>query len=114
MGGGAAGLSAALAAAETRARVIVADEQPAVGGALRFETGSAIDGAAGWDWAQATAAKLAAMDNVRVLTRTTAFGYYAQNMVGLVERCQPPSGNRRLPQKRDLTRWRAKAPYVWG
>ena len=26
------------------------------------------------------------MDNVRLLGRTTAFGYYAQNMVGLVER----------------------------
>jgi sarcosine oxidase subunit alpha len=26
------------------------------------------------------------MDNVRVLPRTTAFGYYAQNFVGLVER----------------------------
>jgi sarcosine oxidase subunit alpha len=26
------------------------------------------------------------MENVRVLTRTTAFGYYAQNFVGLVER----------------------------
>ena len=34
----------------------------------------------------ATVAKLAAMDNVTVLTRTTAFGYYAQNFVGLVER----------------------------
>ena len=37
--------------------------------------------------AQAAAvAKLAAMDNVRLLTRTTAFGYYAQNFVGLTER----------------------------
>ena len=26
------------------------------------------------------------MDNVRVLPRTTAFGYYAQNFVALVER----------------------------
>ena len=40
----------------------------------------------GWTWAQAAVAKLAAMDNVRVLPRTTAFGYYAQNFVGLVER----------------------------
>jgi sarcosine oxidase subunit alpha len=71
LGGGAAGLSAALAAAETGARVIVADEQAETGGALRFEAGATIDGSAGWDWAQATAAKLAAMDNVRMLTRTT-------------------------------------------
>src|SRR5690606_22054780 len=34
----------------------------------------------------ATAARLCEMDNVQVLTRTTAFGYYAQNFVGLAER----------------------------
>lgn len=86
LGGGAAGLAAALAAAETGVRVIICDEQAEFGGALRFEKGAVIDGQDGWSWAQATAAKLAAMDNVQVLPRTTAFGYYAQNFVGLVER----------------------------
>ncbi|EKF17738.1 sarcosine oxidase subunit alpha [Nitratireductor pacificus] len=86
IGGGAAGLAAALAAAETGAQVILADEQAQTGGALRYETGAVIDGQAGWDWAQTVTADLAARDNVRLLTRTTGFGYYAQNMVGLVER----------------------------
>ena len=86
LGGGAAGLAAALAAAETGVRVIICDEQAEFGGALRYEKGAVIDGQDGWSWAQATAAKLAAMDNVTVLSRTTAFGYYAQNFVGLVER----------------------------
>ena len=86
LGGGAAGLAAALAAAETGARVIVADEQAEFGGALRFESGARIEGQAGWAWAQGAVARLKAMDNVRVLSRTTAFGYYAQNFVGLVER----------------------------
>ncbi len=86
IGGGVAGLSAALAAAESGARVILCDEQPEAGGALHHETEATIEGAAGFDWAQATAARLAAMENVRVLTRTTAFGYYAQNFVGLAER----------------------------
>ncbi|WP_274627743.1 sarcosine oxidase subunit alpha [Arvimicrobium flavum] len=86
LGGGAAGLAAALAAAESGVRVILADEQAEFGGALRFEAGARIDGEDGWAWAQAAAARLAAMDNVRILPRTTAFGYYAQNMVGLVER----------------------------
>ena len=45
-----------------------------------------IDGQDGFAWAQAAIAKLAAMDNVRLLPRTTAFGYYAQNFVGLTER----------------------------
>jgi len=86
IGGGASGLAAALAAAETGCRVILADEQAQVGGALRFEAGARIDGQDGWAWAQEAAVKLAAVGNVRLLTRTTAFGYYAQNMVGLVER----------------------------
>ncbi len=86
LGGGAAGLAAALAAAETGVRVIICDEQADFGGSLRFESGATVDGQPGWGWAQASVAKLSAMDNVRVLPRTTAFGYYAQNFVGLVER----------------------------
>ena len=86
LGGGAAGIAAALAAAETGVRVIICDEQAEFGGALRFETGATIDGAHGWAWAQSAVAKLSAMENVRLLPRTTAFGYYAQNFVGLVER----------------------------
>ncbi|MDW6025011.1 sarcosine oxidase subunit alpha [Mesorhizobium sp. BAC0120] len=86
LGGGAAGIAAALAAAETGVRVIICDEQAEFGGALRFEAGARVDGEEGWAWAQAAVAKLRAMGNVRVLSRTTAFGYYAQNFVGLVER----------------------------
>jgi sarcosine oxidase subunit alpha len=86
LGGGAAGIAAALAAADTGVRVIVADEQGEFGGALRFESGARIDGQDGWSWALSSIAKLAAMDNVRLLPRTTAFGYYAQNFVGLTER----------------------------
>ena len=86
VGGGAAGLAAALAAAQSGARVILCDEQAEFGGALRYEAGARIDGTDGWTWAQATVEKLASMPNVRLLPRTTAFGYYAQNFVGLVER----------------------------
>jgi sarcosine oxidase subunit alpha len=86
IGGGVAGLSAALAAAQSGARVIICDEQAHFGGAFHFDVDPKIDGMNGFDWAQQTAAKLGAMDNVTVLNRTTAFGYYAQNFVGLVER----------------------------
>lgn len=86
VGAGAAGLSAALSAASSGASVILCDEQTEVGGALRYENDVTIDGIAGNVWAGATLAKLRAMENVQVLTRTTAFGYYAQNFVGLVER----------------------------
>jgi sarcosine oxidase subunit alpha len=86
IGGGAGGLAAALAAAESGARVVLCDEQADFGGALRFEAGARVEGQDGWAWAQGAVAKLAANGRVRILPRTTAFGYYAQNLVGLVER----------------------------
>ncbi|MBC7311583.1 MAG: FAD-dependent oxidoreductase, partial [Rhizobium sp.] len=86
VGGGAAGLAAALAAAETGAEVILCDEQPELGGAFHYDTGATVDGQNGYDWAQSTAARLAAMPNVRILPRTTAFGYYNHNFVALAER----------------------------
>ncbi|MFT4182561.1 MAG: sarcosine oxidase subunit alpha, partial [Rhizobium sp.] len=86
VGAGVAGLAAALAAAEAGAKVILCDEQAEAGGALRFDTGVKIDGTEGYAWAQGVVAKLSAMDNVQVLTRTTAFGYYNHNFIGLAER----------------------------
>ncbi len=86
IGGGLAGLTAAMAAARGGAEVILCDEQPEFGGSLKFETGTIVDGRPGWDWAQDTVTGLSAMGNVRLLRRTTAFGYYAQNFVGLAER----------------------------
>ena len=86
IGGGLAGLTAALAAAVSGAEVILCDEQAEFGGSLRFETGTRVGGRPGWDWAQDTASQLAAMENVRLLKRTTAFGYYAQNFIALTER----------------------------
>jgi sarcosine oxidase subunit alpha len=85
-GAGVAGLTAALSAAATGASVILVDEQPEVGGALHADNATVIDGQNGFDWAQATAAKLRAMPNVTVLTRTTVFGYYNHGFLGLAER----------------------------
>jgi sarcosine oxidase subunit alpha len=111
IGGGAAGLAAALAAAETGVRVIVADEQAEFGGALRHEAGAQIEGQTGWSWAQSAAASLASMPNVRLLSRTTAFGYYAQNFVGLVERVTDhlPSPDPHQPRER---LWQVRAGRV--
>lgn len=111
VGAGIAGLSAALAAAEAGASVILCDEQADPGGALRYENAVEIDGVAGFEWAKATVAKLAAMDNVRVLTRTTAFGYYAQNFVGLVERVSDHLG-RPSPDMPRERMWQVRAKRV--
>ena len=59
-----AALAAALAAAESGARVIVCDEQASFGGSLRFATGATIDGQEGWTWAENAVARLEAMDKV--------------------------------------------------
>ncbi|MCB1383521.1 MAG: sarcosine oxidase subunit alpha family protein [Notoacmeibacter sp.] len=111
VGAGPAGIAAALAAAQTGASVILADENPLPGGALRHESGARINGMSGWSWAQETMGELAAMDNVRYLTRTTAFGYHAQNFVGLAERvtdhlAQP---DKSLPRER---LWQVRAGEV--
>ncbi len=110
-GAGVAGLSAALAAAEAGANVILCDEQADVGGALRYDSGVKIDGVDGYSWAQQTAAKLRAMDNVQVLTRTTAFGYYNHNFVALAERVTDHVSNpgRELPRER---LWQVRAKRV--
>ncbi|RDL50042.1 Sarcosine oxidase subunit alpha [Ensifer sp. M14] len=111
IGAGVAGLSAALAAAKAGAKVILCDEQPEVGGALRYESGTTIDGKDGWDWAQSTVKTLAAMDNVTVLTRTTGFGYYNHNFVGLVERVTDHLSalDKALPRER---LWQVRAKKV--
>src|SRR4249919_2957223 len=76
VGAGPAGLAAALAASESGKRVILADEQAEIGGALLHELTSTIDGKSAWDWLEDALARLASRGNVTLLPRTTAFGYY--------------------------------------
>ena len=84
VGGGPAGLSAALAAGRAGARVILADEQPDLGGALLGEHYD-INGKPAADWIAVAEAELAGLIDVTVLRRTTAFGHYDHNFVGMIE-----------------------------
>jgi sarcosine oxidase subunit alpha len=86
VGSGPAGLAAACAAADAGARVILCDEQAEPGGSLLDGGPTEIDGVAAGDWLKHTVAALAANRRVRLLARTTAFGYFAHNFVALVER----------------------------
>jgi sarcosine oxidase subunit alpha len=86
VGAGPAGLAAALAASESGKRVILADEQAEMGGALLHDTTSTIDGKSAWAWLSETLATLRIRENVTLLPRTTAFGYYNHNHIGLVQR----------------------------
>jgi sarcosine oxidase subunit alpha len=88
IGGGAAGLAAALTAAVSGARVMLCDEQSRPGGALLSDAAARIGELSAPRWAQHTTDILSARTNVTVLARTTAFGYFSHNYVALCERLQ--------------------------
>lgn len=86
VGAGPAGLAAALAAAESGARVMLCDEQAEAGGSLLSRPATLIDGVAADAWLAQTLATLARHARVQLLPRTTAFGCFPHNAVGLHER----------------------------
>ncbi len=85
IGGGPAGLMAALTAARAGADVILADENPMLGGRL-LSDGGVIGGLEAQPWAAATEAELRSHPNVRILTRTTVTGAYDHGTFGALER----------------------------
>lgn len=85
VGGGIAGLTAALAAGRSGARVLLCDEQAEPGGWL-LSSDEKIDGVPAAQWVEHACKELASLPEVRVLPRTTAFGYHDHNLVTLVER----------------------------
>ena len=85
-GGGRAGLTAALAAGRAGRRVIVADEQSELGGALLGDAHRVIEGSSAAQWLQKSLAELSAMPNVRLLARSTVFGYHDDNFLTIAQR----------------------------
>jgi sarcosine oxidase, subunit alpha len=85
VGGGAAGLAAALAASRQGKRVMLCDEQAELGGWL-LTSSDRLDGQKASSWLTQTLAALRQMPDVTLLPRTTAFGYQDHNLVTLIER----------------------------
>ena len=85
VGAGPAGLMAALEAGKEGARVILVDERPTAGGTLLWHR-QEINGSTGTEWSAQVIERLRGMQDVKFLTRTTAFGYYDHNQVALLER----------------------------
>ncbi|MDH7639110.1 sarcosine oxidase subunit alpha family protein [Sphingomonas oryzagri] len=85
IGGGPAGIAAALTAGRAGLRVILADEDVRPGGRLLAERHE-IDGVPGAVWAEDAAAELATLPNIRVLSRTAVFGVYDGREYAAVER----------------------------
>jgi sarcosine oxidase subunit alpha len=86
VGAGPAGIAAALAAADAGARVMLCDEQPEFGGSLLGDQAAQIDGASAGNWVANSLATLRGNPRVTLLARTTAFGYFPHNFLGLNER----------------------------
>ncbi|MBJ2152445.1 sarcosine oxidase subunit alpha family protein [Paracoccus sp. IB05] len=85
IGAGPSGLAAALTAARSGARVILADEDFTPGGRLNSETFTLGD-ASGADWAKSAIAELSSLPNVRILTRTVVIGSFDHGIYGALER----------------------------
>lgn len=85
IGAGPAGLMAALTAGLAGADVILADEDTAFGGRLLREQ-EQIDGKPATAWVSETFDTLAALPNVRLMTRTTVTGAYDQGTYAALER----------------------------
>ena len=86
VGAGPAGLAAALAASEGGASVILCDEQAEPGGSLLGESTAQIDGIAAGLWLQRSLATLDGNPRLKLLPRTTAFGYFLHNSIALNQR----------------------------
>ncbi|WP_327658150.1 2Fe-2S iron-sulfur cluster-binding protein [Streptomyces sp. NBC_00483] len=85
VGAGPAGLAAALAASDAGVRVVLVDSAPELGGSL-LGTRETVDGRPAQEWVDSVTRRLAASGNVTVLTRTTAFGHYDDNLVLALEK----------------------------
>jgi len=85
IGGGIAGLTAALAAGRAGIDVILADEDFHFGGQLLAAQGQ-IDDQSHQDWVNAAIAELSAMDHVTLMPRSTVFGVYDHGIYGVLER----------------------------
>ncbi len=106
IGGGPAGLMAALTAARSGADVIVLEESADLGGRL-LSDGEDVEGLPGPIWVQEIRDALEETGRVRIMTRTTATGIYDGLTFGAVERV----GNH-LPRAQDLPQecfWRIRA-----
>ena len=80
VGGGPAGLSAALAAGDSGARVVVVEQDSLLGGSLLWSEGN-INGEQGDIWLEDAVRVLRQRDNVTLLTGTTASAWFDHRMV---------------------------------
>ena len=110
VGGGPSGIMAALTAARAGAKVILADEQSEIGGTL-LSTIEPIDGKPALEWLHQALTTLSSFSNVRILSRSTVFGYFDHNFLAIAERCTDHLGTMVQGEIRQRL-WRVRATQV--
>ena len=90
VGGGPAGISAAIEAARAGAGVVLIDDQPELGGHLRVDIhdhpeASDYAGLNGFEISGALAEEARRLPNLEVMAEATAFGLYDGNLLGIVQ-----------------------------
>lgn len=85
IGAGPAGTAAALAAGRSGSRVLLVDQHRELGGRL-LDGHARIGGHPATEWLSRAARELAEAEEVRVLTRSVALGYYDHNYLLVAER----------------------------
>ncbi len=111
VGGGAAGLAAALAAGRAGKRVLLAELDHELGGWLLSQREQTIEGQPALDWVAQATAELASLPNVEMLTRTIAFAYFDHNFLGLWQNLTdhlPPAERPKDGPRHRLIKLRAK------
>ncbi len=111
VGGGPAGLQAALSASQSGARVILVDEKSEFGGTLLSDP-TYLDGQPSDQWINAVVAALSQNPEVTLLSRTTVTSYHDYNFLVANERVSEhlgPKGRGQLPKER---LWKIRAGQV--
>jgi len=108
IGGGVAGLQAALAAAEAGAKVLLIEQTAHWGGRAPVDGGS-IDGGSAEDYIARTLAKLEALDNVTLRTRMMGAGVYDHGYLLGYERLTDHTPDQDGPRHR---LWRIRADQI--
>lgn len=107
-GAGPAGLAAARAVASTGARVILVEQDFAVGGSLLWDDAQ-IDGLSARNWVEVTEQEIRRNPEARILSATTAVGYFDHNEIALVERLPAGAVKHGAPRERI---WQVRAERV--
>ncbi|MFQ6022157.1 MAG: sarcosine oxidase subunit alpha [Acidiferrobacterales bacterium] len=111
VGAGPTGLSAALAAGRTGARVLLADEQSELGGLLLGQH-EEIDDKPASEWVATAVSELETMEEVRLLPRSTVAGYYDHNYLMIAQRITDHLGPSKDNSKPRQRLWKVRAKQV--